>query len=102
MKCISDGIGCKIYSNLVPADKMPMDRLLFSESHSRYLLAVPRSDLKRVLEYLKKRKSKHAVIGEFGGKVISFDRDKKRTGSEIKLMVDKAQKVWQNGLVGLV
>ena len=100
--CISDGIGCKIYSNLVPADKMPMDRLLFSESHSRYLLAVPRSDLKRVLEYLKKRKSKHAVIGEFGGKVISFDRDKKRTGSEIKLMVDKAQKVWQNGLVGLV
>ena len=100
--CFGDSIGCRVYSNLIPADKMPMDRLLFSESHSRYLLAVPRSDLKRILEYLEKRKSEYAVIGEFGGKIISFDRDKKRIGPAVKLMVDKAQKAWQNGLVGLV
>ena len=93
--CFGDGIGCRVYSNLIPADKMPMDRLLFSESHSRYLLAVPRSDLKRTLEYLEKRKSEYAVIGEFGGKIISFDRDKKRIGPAVKLMVDKAQKAWQ-------
>ena len=100
--CVGDGIGCRVYANLIPAEKMPIDRLLFSESHSRYLLAVPRSDLKRTLEYLEKRKSKHAVIGEFGGDVISFDGDKKHTGFAIKLMVDKAQKAWQNGLIGLV
>ncbi len=100
--CVCDGIGCRVYTNLIPAEKMPIDRLLFSESHSRYLLVVPRSDLKRTLEYLEKRKLKHAVIGEFGGDVISFDGDKKHTGFAVKLMVDKAQKAWQNGLIGLI
>ena len=80
--CFGDSIGCRVYSNLIPADKMPMDRLLFSDGgHSRYLL-VPRSDLKRILEYLEKR-------NEFCNRRIwwqvSFDRDKKRIGPAVKL-----------------
>ncbi|MDI1495611.1 MAG: phosphoribosylformylglycinamidine synthase II [Cenarchaeum symbiont of Oopsacas minuta] len=98
--CIGDNIGCRVYSNLIPSDLMSMDRILFSESHSRYLLAVPKTDLKRALTYFEKRNIEHAVIGEFGGKSISIDLDKRHTA--IKLMVDKMQKVWNDGLAGRV
>lgn len=97
--CMKNMIGCKISLEKVPGEKLDSDRILFSESHSRYLLSFDKKNLKKLEDLLKKNKVSFKVIGQFGGDKIQFVHE---TKSVIDLRVDKAQKTWLNSLEDLV
>ncbi|MDG7050366.1 MAG: phosphoribosylformylglycinamidine synthase subunit PurL, partial [Nitrososphaerota archaeon] len=92
-------IGCVVSLQDIPQEKLDDAKLLFSESHSRYLLVVEKSNLDSVLSDLKKAKVTHAKIGTFQGNEIIFSNQKKQI---VKLRVDKAHEKWFNSLRDLV
>lgn len=96
---MNNQIGCKVDLDKVPSKKLDADRILFSESHSRYLLTFDKENLSKVEKILKKNKTSYSIIGKFGGEKIQFTKGKK---SIIDLRVDKAQKTWLNSLKDLV
>ncbi|MBA4438189.1 MAG: phosphoribosylformylglycinamidine synthase subunit PurL, partial [Nitrosopumilaceae archaeon] len=96
---MNNQIGCKVDLNKVPAKKLDADKILFSESHSRYLLTFDKKNLSKVEKILKKNKTSYSIIGKFGGDKIQFTNGSK---SIIDLRVDKAQKTWLNSLRDLV
>ncbi|MGY5149116.1 MAG: phosphoribosylformylglycinamidine synthase subunit PurL [Candidatus Nitrosopumilus sp. bin_68KS] len=97
--CMKNMIGCKISLEKVPGEKLDIDRILFSESHSRYLLSLDMKNLKKLEDLLRKNNISFKVIGQFGGNQIQFV---KGTKTIIDLRVDKAQKTWLNSLGDLV
>ena len=97
--CMMNQIGCKLSLEKIPDEKLDTDRILFSESHSRYLLTVDKKNLKNLESILKKNKVSFKQIGQFKGDKIKFV---KGTKSIIDLRVDKAQKTWVNSLRDLV
>ena len=98
--CMTNQIGCQINLEKIPSDKkMDVDRLLFSESHSRYLIACDEKNLAKVKKILEKNKTSFAVIGKFTGDSIQFSH---KIGTMVDLRVDKAQKTWINSLRDLV
>jgi len=46
--CMINGIGCKVSLNKIPGEKLSTDRLMFSESHSRYLLVVEQKKSQKI------------------------------------------------------
>jgi phosphoribosylformylglycinamidine synthase len=78
---------------------MSDDKILFSESHSRYLLSVSKSNLDAVLGYLRAKDVTFGIIGKFEGKNITFSKSKNVI---VKLSVDKAHDKWFNSLKDLV
>ena len=97
--CMRNMIGCKVSLEKVPGEKLGVDRILFSESHSRYLLSFDKKNLKKLEDLLKKNKVSFKVIGQFGGDRINFVNGVKPI---VDLRVDKAQKTWLNSLGDLV
>ena len=97
--CMTHQIGCNVSLEKVPGPKLEVDRILFSESHSRYLLVLEKKNLKKLEELLKKSKASYKMIGVFGGENIQFNKENKHV---IDLRVDKAQKTWFNSLRELV
>jgi phosphoribosylformylglycinamidine synthase subunit PurL len=97
--CMTNQIGCKVSLNKVPGEKLTDDRILFSESHSRYLLTIDEKNIKKLENILKKNRVSFQIVGKFGGKKIQFTNG---TKSIITLDVDKAQKTWLNSLKNLV
>jgi phosphoribosylformylglycinamidine synthase len=97
--CMTNQIGCNVSLNKVPNKKLSDDRILFSESHSRYLLVVEKSNLEDVENILKENKVSFRSIGKFGGDEIKFTSKRK---SVIELSVGKAQKTWLNSLRELI
>ena len=92
--CMLNEIGCKVSLDNVPGKKLSEDRIMFSESHSRYLLVVEKGDLKKIESQLKKSKIDYGVIGTFDGDQIVFEKSKKVAD----LRVDKARKTWMRSL----
>ncbi len=97
--CMTNQIGCKVLLEKVPGEKLDIDRILFSESHSRYLLVLSKKNLKSVERFLKKNNVSFKQIGQFGDKYIQFENGAK---SIINLEVNKAQMIWLNSLKNLV
>ena len=97
--CMTNNIGCKISLEKVPGEKLEVDRILFSESHSRYLLITDKKNLKKLESILKKNKVSFKQIGQFKEEKIQFTKGAK---SIIDLRVDKTQKTWLNSLRDLV
>jgi len=97
--CMTNQIGCNISLENVPGEKLDIDRILFSESHSRYLLTLDKKNLKKLEIILKKSKVSFKLIGVFRGNKIQFT---KGTKSVIDLRVDMAHKTWVNSLKELV
>ncbi|MHA7647330.1 phosphoribosylformylglycinamidine synthase subunit PurL [Nitrosopumilus sp. S4] len=97
--CMTNNIGCKTLLEKIPGEKLDADRILFSETHSRYLLVVEKKNLKELEKILQKHKTVFANIGKFEGEKIEFTHGAK---SIIDLRVDKAQKTWLNSLRDLV
>ena len=97
--CMKNMIGCKISLEIIPGEKLDVDRILFSESHSRYLLAFDKKNLKNLESLLKKNKVSFKLIGKFGGDKIQFVSG---TKSIVDLRVDKTQKTWLNSLKNLL
>ena len=96
---MTNQIGCKVSLEKVPGEKLDIDRILFSESHSRYLLVFDKKNLKKIESVLKKNKISFQLIGQFKGEKIQFT---KGTKPVIDLRVDKAKKTWLNSLKDLV
>ncbi|NDB50729.1 MAG: phosphoribosylformylglycinamidine synthase subunit PurL [Nitrosopumilaceae archaeon] len=96
---MTSNVGCAISLDKVPKEKLDSAKLLFSESHSRYLLVVEKSKLHVVLSELKKKNVSHSEIGTFQGNEIIFSNKKKLVA---KLRVDKAHEKWFNSLRDLV
>lgn len=97
--CMTNQIGCKISLDKVPGEKLDDDRILFSESHSRYLLSFEKKNLSEIEKILKENNVSFNQIGQFGGKKIEFYNDSK---SIIDLDVDKAHKIWLHSLPNLI
>jgi phosphoribosylformylglycinamidine (FGAM) synthase-like enzyme len=97
--CMTNQIGCKVSLEKVPNEKLPVDRILFSESHSRYLLTIEKKNLKAIENLLKDNDILFKCIGQFGGDDIQFTSKAKPI---IDLRVDKTQKTWLNSLRNLV
>ena len=97
--CMINQIGCNVSLDMVPGEKLSPDRILFSESHSRYLLTVEKKNISKLEKILKNNKVSFKIIGKFGGEKIQFNNN---DTSIINLRVDKAHKTWINSLRDLV
>ncbi len=97
--CMVNQIGCNVSLDKIPGEKMEIDRILFSESHSRYLLSLEKKNLKTLETLLKENHVSFKEIGQFSGDVIQFTNG---TKTVVDLRVDKAQKTWLNSLRDLM
>jgi phosphoribosylformylglycinamidine synthase len=97
--CMTNQIGCSVSVENISNPQLEYDKILFSESHSRYLLTFDKKNLQRLEELLKKNNVTFQTIGKFGGESIQFTDDSK---SLIDLSVDKAHKTWINSLKEMV
>ena len=97
--CMTNNIGCSVFLDKVPGESLPVDKTLFSESHSRYLLSVEKNNLDNLKTILEKNHISFEIIGNFGGNSILFSNDSKPV---VDLMVDKTQKTWLNSLEELI
>ena len=97
--CMTNQIGCTVSLENISNQQLESDEILFSESHSRYLLTFDKKNLQRLEELLKKNNVTFQVIGKFGGESIRFTDNSK---SIIDLSVDKAHKTWISSLKEMV
>ena len=97
--CMTNNIGCSVSLDKVPGESLSTDKILFSESHSRYLLTIDKNHLDNLKTILEKNHASFEIIGKFGGNSILFSNDSKLV---IDLMVDKTHKIWLNSLEELI
>ncbi|MDF2422627.1 MAG: phosphoribosylformylglycinamidine synthase subunit PurL [Nitrosopumilus sp.] len=97
--CMTNQIGCRVSLDKVPGEKLDVDRILFSESHSRYLLSFDKKNISMIEDILKKNKVSFKQIGQFGGGQIQFENDSKLI---IDLDLKKAHESWLHALPNLV
>jgi len=97
--CMTNQIGCNVSLDKVPGEKLDVDRILFSESHSRYLISFDKKNFAKIEDVLKENKVSFKQIGQFTGEAIQFSHDSK---SVINLDVEKTHKTWLHALPNLV
>ncbi len=97
--CINNQIGCVASLEEIPGQKLKPDELLFSESHSRYVLVVNPKNIKKVMDLLGQKSVPHGIVGKFSNSSIIFKNKAKKI---IDLRIDKAQEKWLNSLESLV
>ena len=97
--CMTSQIGCKVYLDKIPGEKLDVDRILFSESHSRYLISFDKKNFSEIEDILQTNKVSFNQIGQFDGEKIQFVN-----GSEPIIDVDlnKAHDIWLHALPNLV
>ena len=89
-------IGCNIDIGKLPSEKnLNFEQLLFSESHSRYLLVVSKKNIKKVRQVLLKKKNLFGVLGSFSSDQICI---KHKSQNLVKVNVDTAQRKYFNAL----
>ena len=91
--CIFGKIGCKI--DLSNISTLSPEKILFSESHSRYILVIKKSDLDSTKNILSENKCSFSELGIFTGDQIIFESDSKPI---LELRVDKAENNYLNSL----
>ena len=97
---IFGNIGCDItIENLPTINELNIENLLFSESHSRYLLSIDKEHLNRVKEFLLKKNVQFSVLGRFSGKQIKIKYKSKQLTN---FTVDMAQKKYFNAIEDLL
>ena len=93
-------IGCTIDIEKIPCEEnLSSEKILFSESHSRYLLVIDRKNIEEVNHILSKKKITFAVLGKFSGDQINI---KYKSKNLVKFRTDLAQKRYFNGLEDLL
>jgi len=97
--CMNNNIGCKISLDKIPSKKLENDELLFSESHSRYLLVIEKKNVNKIKKILSEKKLEYAILGDFGGTKILFNNNSMNIAN---LSVDTARLNWLNSLEELV
>jgi phosphoribosylformylglycinamidine synthase len=97
---IFGNIGCDInIEELLYKNDISIEKLLFSESHSRYLLVIDKKNIGQVKQFLLKKKTTFAILGKFSGDQIQFKHKSKYL---VKFTVDIAQKKYFNTLEELL
>jgi len=97
---IFGNIGCSIDIEKIPCEEnLSPEKILFSESHSRYLLVIDKKNIEEVNYTLSKKKITFAVLGKFSGDQINIKHESKNL---VKFRIDLAQKRYFNGLEGLL
>jgi len=97
---IFGNIGCTIDIEKIPCEEnLSSEKILFSESHSRYLLVIDKKNIKEVNNILSKKKITFAVLGKFSGDQINI---KYKSKNLVKFRIDLAQKRYFNGLEDLL
>jgi len=97
---IFGNIGCTIDIEKIPCEKnLSFEKILFSESHSRYLLVIDKKNIEEVNHILSKKKITFAVLGKFSGDQINI---KHKSKNLVKFRIDLAQKRYFNGLEDLL
>ena len=97
---IFGNIGCDInIEELLYKNDISIEKLLFSESHSRYLLVINKKNIAQVKQFLLKKKTSFAILGKFSGDQIQFKHKSKYL---VKFTVDIAQKKYFNTLEELL
>jgi len=97
--CITNNMGCVISLDKIPGQKLKPDEILFSESHSRYLLVIDPKNSDKIKSLLKQKNVSYAFIGKFSGSGIIF---KNKTKTITNLRIDKAKDKWLNSLESLI
>ncbi|MGI0027391.1 MAG: phosphoribosylformylglycinamidine synthase subunit PurL [Nitrosopumilaceae archaeon] len=97
--CITNDIGCVVSIDKIPSQKLKLDEILFSESHSRYLLVINPKNSDKIKSLLKQKNASCAFIGKFSGYSIIF---KNKTKPITNLRIDKARDKWLNSLGSLI
>ena len=80
-------------------ESLSSEKILFSESHSRYLLVINKKNIDGVKQFLSKKKISFSVLGKFFGDQINIRRKSKNLA---KFRIDLAQKRYFNGLEDLL
>jgi len=97
---IFGNIGCTIDIEKIPCEEnLSSEKILFSESHSRYLLVIDKKNVEEVNHILSKKKITFAVLGKFSGDQIII---KHKSKNLVKFRIDLAQKRYFNGLEDLL
>ena len=90
------GVGCDIDIAKSPSEKnIHSEQLLFSESHSRYLLVITKKNIKQVKQILAKKKNHFGVLGTFTSDQISINHKSKNL---VKVNIEIAQRKYFNAL----
>ena len=97
--CMANQIGCDVSLDEIPGESLDTDRTMFSESHSRYLLAFENSNLEKIEGILKRNNVSFGIIGRFCNRQIRFSSDSEPV---VDLDVEKTSQVWLNSLPDLV
>jgi len=97
--CIMNKIGCNVLIDKIPSNKLRLDELLFSETHSRFLLVIRHDDENKIISFLEQKGIPCACIAKFFGGNVIF-KEKSKIVAQIR--VDKAQEKWLNSLGELV
>jgi phosphoribosylformylglycinamidine synthase len=93
---IFGNIGCDIDIGKLPSEKnFNPEELLFSETHSRYLLVISQKNLNKVKHILSKKKNSFGVLGRFGSDQISI---KQKSNTLVRISVNVAQRKYFNTL----
>ena len=93
-------IGCDVNLDKIPTnDDIDYETLLFSESHSRYLLSVDKKNIEMLKQYLTKKKVQFGILGKFSGDQIKMRHNSKYIS---KYSVSIAQKKYFNALEDLL
>lgn len=96
--CILGSIGAAIDLSKIPNECSRTDDLLFSESHSRFILSVRNDKLSIVRDMLESSKLPYGIMGKVHGNSIVFSKN----DATVNISVDKAEDAWVNTLEGLV
>ena len=93
-------IGCEIDLANLPSNDMYDDEvMLFSESHSRYLLSIDKKNIAKVKNYLTKKKVPFGILGRFSGDQIKIKHKSKYI---TKYSINIAEKKYFNTLEELL
>ena len=91
--CIFGKVGCHV--NLNKVSTLSSEKILFSESHSRYVLVIEKSKLDSVKNILSEKNCSFSELGIFTSDQIIFESD---SNPILKLIVDKAENNYLNSL----
>ena len=91
--CIFGKIGCHV--NLNKVSTLSTEKILFSESHSRYVLVIEKSKLDSVKNILSEKNCSFSELGIFTSDQIIFESD---SNPILELIVDKAENNYLNSL----
>jgi len=92
LMAIKSGLGADVALEKVPAEKMRLDELLFSESYGRFILTAKKEHTSQILKIAKRNRAPAALIGAVTNKDSLTFRLKRE--SVINCQLEKMSEVW--------